>query len=285
MADDLTTIVQRMVDAGESEANIATYIQHFSQPYQPDPTTQNATAAALTRQSGFLPPPRRKTDELGNEVGGMDPGLIRKLIEGAVKNPALEGMAHPTDLTDVAGLAIPSSGVPGQNALSALKTPALRLGGAAAGGYAGYSAAPKDSPVKQTAYGLGGAILGAGAPDALSIVEQTPGLGRMAKPLTDAIERILNWNNPLTVAGREGRAAATAAQSFQAAAPTGGRVAARLIKSPQEIAAENQLFRALRPGAQLEGMKSAARTLPGDPLSAAPATLDELIRQLQESVK
>jgi hypothetical protein len=48
MADDLQTIVQRMINAGESEANIATVIQHFKAQQSAAPATDVRSRPLLT---------------------------------------------------------------------------------------------------------------------------------------------------------------------------------------------------------------------------------------------
>ena len=56
MADDLKTIVQRMIDAGESEDNIATVIQSFSQPSSPAKTKAGTSAGLMLAAGGHAVP-------------------------------------------------------------------------------------------------------------------------------------------------------------------------------------------------------------------------------------
>ena len=79
MADELKTIVQRMVDAGESEANIGTVIQHF-----------NRTHAAQPSLGQMLE--NRPIDEAGNPIEPT--GHMADLIG------ALKPVAHPQSAGD-----------------------------------------------------------------------------------------------------------------------------------------------------------------------------------------
>lgn len=67
----------------------------------------------------------------------------------------------------------------------------------------------------------------------------------------------------------------------------GKRTAPRLVLTPEEINQADQLKKALQPTASLEGMKSAARVMPGDiSPSSGPLSLQKLIEQLiQDSQK
>lgn len=93
MPDQLQPIVQKMIDAGESEENIATVIQHFKGG--PPPTTTAASASDML------------TGQVGRETNLSDspaePNVMRDNLGGM-----LEGMAHPQSASDLAGLLIPS---------------------------------------------------------------------------------------------------------------------------------------------------------------------------------
>jgi len=105
MADDLNSIVQRMIDAGESEENIASVIKGYKPTYQPDPTMQAATMRAMVGASGALIPPRQRTDESGQPIN--PPSTITRTI---ASNPLLQGAAHPSTLGDIASLFVPDAG-------------------------------------------------------------------------------------------------------------------------------------------------------------------------------
>lgn len=94
MADDLQTIVQRMIDAGESEDNIATVIQHFQShtpstpqtfpldgrmPYKPE--NNRAVLAGAAPVVGGL---------LGGMVGGGVPGAIAGSAAGTAAGKAVQ---------------------------------------------------------------------------------------------------------------------------------------------------------------------------------------------------
>lgn len=87
MADDLQAVVQRMIDAGESEENIATVIKS-APTFQPRNVLAEGRTAAAT----------------GGVPEGVDP------TQSAVGqlNTALEPMAHPQTAGDMAGLLIPN---------------------------------------------------------------------------------------------------------------------------------------------------------------------------------
>ena len=104
MADDMTAVVQRMIDAGESEENIATVIQHYksSSPTGPSssPLTPRAGENDLTRQllgPGRTFPGTKPLSDDPNE----DPGIVSHLV-----NPS-PGMRLAGD---VAAFALPILG-------------------------------------------------------------------------------------------------------------------------------------------------------------------------------
>jgi hypothetical protein len=93
MPDELKAIVQRMIDAGEPEANIATVIKGYpqaSQPYQPRNILAEGRASAATSgqpeaSSGFQ-------DWFNNEL-----------------KPVLEKVARPETISDIAALLVPDA--------------------------------------------------------------------------------------------------------------------------------------------------------------------------------
>jgi hypothetical protein len=91
MADDqLTPIVQKMIDAGESEENIATVIQHFK--------TQTPQLSAVSNE------------EPGTFTGGFVKSLKDQVGEAfAGAKPMLESAAHPQTAGDFAQLLVPST--------------------------------------------------------------------------------------------------------------------------------------------------------------------------------
>lgn len=117
----------------------------------------------------------------------------------------LEPLAHPKSLTDFGNLLIPGS--PGSvlnRVVGAAIKPAIRIGLAGAGGVAGVATAPAGaSPLNKTLRGIAGAAIGAGVPDAASVLSHTPGITRIVTPLTKAAGRITEFHSPLTVTGRE----------------------------------------------------------------------------------
>lgn len=138
MADELQAVVQRMIDAGESEENIATVIQHYQPKYTPDATMTGAATRAIARNAGGvgigMP---AKTDELGNALEQPNP-----LVKAVVGNSALQSLAHPISLSDVAALLVPNSMGAGETSVSSLARGTMRMlkrGGQAAadGSYAG----------------------------------------------------------------------------------------------------------------------------------------------------
>lgn len=155
----LNPVVQRMIDAGESEENIATVIQHYtaqSTPYVPDSPLAH---------------------HLNEQEGGGDWG--QRLSDAG------QSLAHPQTKGDIAGLLIPSGG-------AEVIGNALRPIGQAISKYGG--AATKLAGSAATA--LMPSSMVAPARAALNV------LGEL-KPS--------EWNSPLTVAGREGRAHAAVA--------------------------------------------------------------------------
>jgi hypothetical protein len=120
MADDMTAIVQRMIDAGESEENIGSVIQHYKKAYTPDPTMQAETARAIGRSQGLgfgasRPP---VTDELGRPqkstepdtfIGGFAKSIKDQILNATVNNPALEAAARPQSASDLTALMLLNS--------------------------------------------------------------------------------------------------------------------------------------------------------------------------------
>lgn len=92
----------------EAEMTAAAKRLHDEHAYTPDPTMQSATARAMARASGAILPPRKVTDELGNEVGGMADGPAKRFIGNVVNNPIAEGAAHPSTVGDLSSLLLPS---------------------------------------------------------------------------------------------------------------------------------------------------------------------------------
>jgi hypothetical protein len=93
MPDDLKAIVQRMIDAGESEANIATVIKGYpqsSQTYQPRNILAEGRASAAT--SGQPEAPSGFQDWFKNEL-----------------QPLLEKVARPETIADIASLLVPDA--------------------------------------------------------------------------------------------------------------------------------------------------------------------------------
>lgn len=118
MADGLETIVQRMVDAGEPEENIATVIQHFKA--QAPSVARPTLDPSLSRLWGkpVVPPPQSDAP--------VEPNLPTQLVHG------MASLAEPHDVADMAGLLIPGGG---GAAVSRLVSPivkgAAKYGGAA----------------------------------------------------------------------------------------------------------------------------------------------------------
>lgn len=84
MADDLKTIVQRMVAAGESEENIATVIQHF----KPDPAERKSWLSAA---ADWLPTIGGAVGGVIGGIGGTVGGLGVGGVPGAIGGAALGG--------------------------------------------------------------------------------------------------------------------------------------------------------------------------------------------------
>ena len=89
MADDIKTIVERMVKAGEPEENIALVIQHAK--------TQGMKAA----------PDVTVTPVSDKEPGTWWGGFVNHIASALANNPMLQAAAHPQDASDMASLLIP----------------------------------------------------------------------------------------------------------------------------------------------------------------------------------
>jgi hypothetical protein len=158
MPDELKAIVQRMIDAGEPEANIATVIKGYpqaSQTYQPRNVLAEGRASAATSgqpeaMSGFQ-------DWFNNEL-----------------KPMLEKVARPETISDIAALLVPdaagvvtgaraafrAAGSGAETAGKALETMGASRVAQRVGTYgAGYAALSGN---------LGKAAIAAGAPPALT---------------------------------------------------------------------------------------------------------------------
>lgn len=113
MPDDQKAIVQRMIDAGESEDNIATVIQHFKnggtgRPYVPTPIPGRNGVPTEAPEPGSHPVMQGLTD-------------------------MLTPLAHPQTAGDIAGLLIPSgAGAAVADALKPVGAAISKYGGAAA---------------------------------------------------------------------------------------------------------------------------------------------------------
>lgn len=96
MADDLKDIVQRMIDAGESEENIGTVIAHFRQQKPvatPDQIRQERFGQVDAPADGYTGP----TTFMG--------GFMQPIIDTTAR--AIEGVANPHSAADFLGLMIP----------------------------------------------------------------------------------------------------------------------------------------------------------------------------------
>lgn len=166
-------------------------------------------AAAIVRQSAGMAP---AGSSLPGRFGG---NAAADRAEGSTLsklNDMLEPMAHPSTLSDFAGLLIPSGGAGGiaDRAIQAIgKLPLARIGLGAAGAAYGGATAPEHASVPATLgrmaeYGIGGAL----APNILR--KFAPGAVETADQLAT---KAAAWNNPWTVAGREANTA-RAAQRF-----------------------------------------------------------------------
>ena len=93
------------------------------------------------------------------------------------------------------------------------------------------------------------------------------GLDKMGVPGSDILAFLVagGTNGRAEAKGTKLRTPSTAATPES---PT-ARVPGRLVLTPDEVGAADQLKRAYRPGASLEGMKSAAKALPGDTTESA----------------
>lgn len=150
-----TAIVQKMIDAGESEDNIATVIQHFA----------------------------KSAPRVGSGPNGFgDPEAKAPTGRLADLNRMLEPLAHPQTAGDFGALLVPSGG--GKAVMRALEPI-----GAAVSKYGGAAAK----------------LAGAAATTMLPPAVVTP--ARAALKVLGELKPS-EWNSPLTVAGREGRAQA-----------------------------------------------------------------------------
>ena len=154
--DELTAIVQRMIDAGESEENIATVIQHFqAQPAAPETTFDKAMTfagtAAKTALSDMAQPFLHPIETLQGlaQVGPMvqtglraaagDPEAAGRVKEGVTGTLRALSEMDPAELTGhVAGFALGPKAIGG-------------LAGAARGAVKGTSLRLMQSALKPTA--------------------------------------------------------------------------------------------------------------------------------------
>ncbi len=156
MADDpLKAIVQKMIDAGESEDNIATVIKGYKSDYKPADMSFHQASAPLTEGE----PPRTWKDDLG-----------------AMMQP----LAHPKTLSDIGNLIL----TPGVNsgtarAMASAVPAAVKAAGSGASktGLALERAGTSDvaktlggaGTIGELAHGdIKGAVIAAGAPTALT---------------------------------------------------------------------------------------------------------------------
>lgn len=132
-ADALHPVVQKMIDAGESEENIATVIQHYK--------TAAAPASAMTaRQSGFGASDRTDDAASWPARGGPSPTAIGQWFQEKLR-PMLEQVAHPKTISDIAALLVPDAGV----------TATMRAGATASSSAGRSAAAVATSPGARTA--------------------------------------------------------------------------------------------------------------------------------------
>lgn len=87
--EGLNPIVQRMIDAGESEENIATVIQHYKGQAAPAVSALDMVSGKVGRDTGADP---QAPDWKSNLAGALEP------------------MAHPQTAEDFAGLLLPTGG-------------------------------------------------------------------------------------------------------------------------------------------------------------------------------
>lgn len=87
---DIKAIVQRMIDAGESEENIAKVIQHAK--------SQNVSVTPVS------------DEEPGTFWSGFGRSLKDQVLHATVDNPMLQGAAHPQSVGDFANLLVPDAG-------------------------------------------------------------------------------------------------------------------------------------------------------------------------------
>jgi len=157
--DGLNPIVQKMIDAGESEENIATVIKHYKAQAVPQVSALDMVSGKVGRDTGETP---AAPDWKSNLAGALEP------------------MAHPQTAGDFAGLLLP--GEAGTAVMNKIVSPAVA-------GVKKYGGAVAE---------FGTSLLPTKAKAALGVL----------KTLSPT-----EWNSPLTVAGREGRAVA-ASQRF-----------------------------------------------------------------------
>ncbi len=136
MADDIKAIVQRMIDAGESEENIATVIQHFTSTYQPDPTMQARTAQAMSERAGALP----LGHQMRSDAPDASPSFLTRIGQ------AMEPIAHPTTFSDIAPLLIPGTAGAGEISAPSLIRGTLRA--VKAGGQAAADGSYTGAPIR-----------------------------------------------------------------------------------------------------------------------------------------
>lgn len=109
--------------------------------YTPTPGSAEATTRAIAESSGGLQPPRKLTNESGEEVDEQGKPIpsnrLTNFYRNTVRNPALQGAAHPTGVGDMLPLLIPSTAGTGELSLPSLLRGWKRMAGAgvdAAGG-------------------------------------------------------------------------------------------------------------------------------------------------------
>lgn len=120
MADDLQTIIQRMIDAGEPEANIATVVQHFkSQPDVSGNVMRGQAAQAIAESRGGFPRPPSAPQS--DAPVSDQPSLLTRVGQ------AIEPLAHPSSLADIGALLVPNSMGAGETALPSLARGMLRV--------------------------------------------------------------------------------------------------------------------------------------------------------------
>lgn len=176
MPDPLQSIVQKMIDAGESEENIALVIQSQS------------SVVPIGSMARGLSEPHTLSDS-------STPDWKEKLAS------VMEPLAHPKTASDILALMIPggAGGLTDRVIRLAGKLPLARMGLGAAGAAYGGATAPTSATPWQTAqraatYGVAGAM----APTAIRFLPASA-RGAAESFITKASE----LHNPLTVEGRE----------------------------------------------------------------------------------